>query len=333
MKKQSLSSLLKVLIFLSLGIALVVWKYRGLSTDNKEAMFDSFQNIRWFWMIPIVIIGFLSHFFRALRWKQILEPIDIRPSTTNITLAVLIGYLGNTIIPRFGEIAKCTILAKYENVSVDKLVGTIIAERAFDVVTLLLVFAITLGVEFNTILPFANDLKSNFSVFIANISIWKTMLILSAAIAFIVLLIKWILPKIKSSKIGGFIVNIGVGLKSIFQVKKPIIFIINSLMIWVCYTSMAYIGFLAIPGLEGMGVMAALAVIAFGSIAMIITPGGIGAYPVIVSQLLILYGVQEGLGMAYGWVSWGAQTIVVILLGLISLILLPIVNKKSIEHE
>lgn len=326
MKKQSLSSLLKVLLFLSLGIILVVWKYRGLSSDNKEAMFDSFKHIRWIWMIPIVIIGFFSHFFRALRWKQILEPIDIRPSTTNITLAVLIGYLGNTIIPRFGEIAKCTILAKYENVSVDKLVGTIIAERAFDVVTLLLVFAITLGVEFNTILPFANNLKNDLSTF----SIWKIILILAAIIAFFILLIKWILPKIKSSKIGGFIINIGMGLKSIFQIKKPITFIINSLMIWVCYTSMAYIGFLAIPGLEGMGIMAALAVIAFGSIAMIITPGGIGAYPVIVSQLLILYGVQEGLGMAYGWVSWGAQTIVVILLGLSALVLLPIVNKKRL---
>lgn len=329
MKKQSLSSLFKVLIFLSLGIALVVWKYRDLSPDNKEAMFDSFKNIQWLWFIPIMIVGFVSHFFRALRWKQILEPIDIRPSTTNITLAVLIGYLGNSLIPRFGEIAKCTVLAKYENVSVDKLVGTIIAERAFDVVSLLLVFAITLGVEFNTILPFANDLKASFITYIATISIWKVLLIILGLIAFFVLLIKWILPKIKSSKVGSFITGIGVGLKSIFKVKKPILFIFNSLMIWVGYTAMAYIGFLAVPGLQHMTGMAALAVIAFGSIAMIITPGGIGAYPVIISQLLLLYGIQEGLGMAYGWVSWGAQTIVVILLGLSALVLLPIVNKKK----
>lgn len=297
--------------------------------EAKNAMSDSFKNIQWFWLIPIFIIGFLSHFFRAIRWKQILEPMEIKPSTANITLSVLIGYLGNTIIPRFGEVLKCTVLAKYEKVSVDKLVGTIIAERAFDLVTLLMVFGITFWIEFSTILPFADGLKVSFLNFVEGLSLLKTILIITSLIVLFIVFIKIILPKIRSSKIGEFIIGIKDGLQSIFHIKRPVLFIFNSIMIWVCYTLMAYLGFYAIPGLSHLSFMAALAVIAFGSIAMIITPGGVGAYPVIVSQLLVLYGISEGLGMAYGWVSWGAQTIIVILLGLASLALLPMINKQK----
>lgn len=332
-KAVNLKSIIQVLIFLSLGIALVVWKYKGLEAAEKAAMYESFKNIRWIWMIPIVIVGFFSHFFRALRWKQLLGTMDMHPSTTNITLSVLIGYLGNTVIPRFGEVAKCTILAKYEKLSVDKLVGSILAERAFDLVCLILIFVITLWSEFHTILPFANDLKVKFAGFIAELSlIWSLGSIL-LIIGFFVFLSKWLLPRIKNSKIGTFITGIGDGLKSIFHVKSVFLFIVNSLMIWVCYTTMAYIGFLAIPGLEDLSLMAALSVLAFGSIAMIITPGGIGAYPAIIASLLALYGVNQGLGLAYGWVSWSAQTIVVIIFGFASLILLPLVNKRSINDE
>jgi len=332
-KAINLKSIIQVLIFLSLGIALVVWKYKGLEASEKEAMYESFKNIRWIWMLPIVIVGFFSHFFRALRWKQLLGTMDMHPSTTNITLSVLIGYLGNTVIPRFGEVAKCTILAKYEKLSVDKLVGSILAERAFDLVCLLLVFVITLWSEFHTILPFANDLKRSIIDFIAGLSFFWTISIVLLIIGFFVFLSKWLLPKIKNSKLGVFITGIGEGLKSIFYVKSVWLFILNSLMIWVCYTTMAYIGFLAIPGLEDLSLMAALSVIAFGSIAMIITPGGIGAYPAIIASLLVLYGINQGLGLAYGWVSWSAQTIVVIIFGFASLILLPLVNKTNKKDE
>lgn len=326
-KQRSFKSIINLIIFLGAGIGLVIWKYNDLSVEDKSEMFKSFQNIQWIWLMPIIIVGFLSHFFRAMRWRQLLEPLEVRPSRTNITLAVLIGYLGNTIIPRFGEVLKCSILAKYEKVSVDKLVGTIIAERAFDVVCLLLVFALTLSVELTTIMPFAHE---NIISKLEKVNWVKLILLLGIIVALFIVLWKWLMPKVSNSKLGAFIIGIGDGLKSIFKIKKVGWFIFNSVMIWVCYTGMAYIGFLAIPGLSHLSIMTALAVIAFGSIAMILTPGGIGVYPVIITQLLTLYGISEGLGMAYGWVSWGAQTIVVIILGLLSLILLPLVNRKKI---
>lgn len=325
-KKKSFRSIINLIVFLGAGIGLVIWKYNDLSEYDKSEMFKSFQNIQWLWFIPIVIVGFFSHFFRAMRWRQLLEPLDVHPSRTNITLAVLIGYLGNTIIPRFGEVLKCSILARYENVAVDKLVGTIIAERAFDVVCLLLIFALTLSIEFTTILPFAHE---NIISRLSTINWWKILIFLIVSVVVFIIIMKWLLPKLRNSKVGQFIKGIGDGLKSIFKIKKVGWFIVNSLMIWVCYTTMSYIGFLAIPGLGHLDFMAALSVIAFGSIAMILTPGGIGVYPVIITQLLTLYGISEGLGMAYGWVSWGAQTIVVVILGLLSLILLPIVNRKK----
>src|SRR5690554_610665 len=136
MSKKNIKTLVQLIIFLSLGIGLVIWRYNAISAEDKMAMFEAFKSVKWLWLIPIFIVGFLSHYFRALRWKQLLKPLNIFPKTANTLFAVLIGYLGNTVIPRFGEVAKCTVLAKYEKVPVDKLIGTIIAERAFDLISL-----------------------------------------------------------------------------------------------------------------------------------------------------------------------------------------------------
>ncbi|RYZ46228.1 MAG: flippase-like domain-containing protein, partial [Sphingobacteriales bacterium] len=157
MSKKNLSTALQLIIFLSLGVGLIIWQYNGLSDGEKSKMFEAMQHVRWIYAFPIFLIGFLSHFFRALRWKLLLRPLQIFPTTANTTFSVLIGYLANTLIPRSGEVAKCTVLAKYEKVPADKLIGTIIAERAFDTVSLLAIVFITLGLQYDIIYPVAEE--------------------------------------------------------------------------------------------------------------------------------------------------------------------------------
>src|SRR5690606_18681838 len=143
--KKILLTILQYIVFFGLGALLIWWQYSKLTPEDLSEIFSAFKEVehRLWLLIPVFIVGFLSHFFRALRWKLLLEPVDLKPSTMNITFAVLIGYLVNLLIPRMGEVARCSVLAKYEREPVDKIVGTIVAERAFDMVCLILITLLT----------------------------------------------------------------------------------------------------------------------------------------------------------------------------------------------
>lgn len=332
MSKKTLSTILQLIIFLGLGIGLIMWRYNAMNETEKNAMFEAFKHVRWIYGLPIFVIGFCSHFFRALRWKLLLQPLKIYPSTANTTFSVLIGYLANTLVPRLGEVAKCTVLAKYEDVPADKLVGTIIAERAFDTICLLIIVLITLGVQYDIIYPLAHDLYIKIFTDTSGNFIWLRILIaLGIAVAGILALVL-LYRKIKNSKVGHIIKGLGEGLKAILLLKKKGMFLLYTILIWTGYTGAVVVGFYALPETEHIVPLAGLAVISFGSIGMIATPGGIGAYPVIVAQVLILYGLSEGIGLAYGWVSWAAQTAIILILGLAALILLPLYNRKKNEE-
>jgi uncharacterized protein (TIRG00374 family) len=332
MSRKTLSTILQLIIFLGLGVGLIVWRYNAMNEAEKNAMFEAFKHVRWIYGLPIFIIGFFSHFFRALRWKLLLQPLDIYPSTANTTFSVLIGYLANTLVPRLGEVAKCTVLAKYEDVPADKLVGTIIAERAFDTVCLLIIVLITLGVQYDIIYPLAHDLYIKIFTDASGNFIWLRILIALGIIAAGILALIFLYRKIKNSKVGHIIKGLGEGLKAILLVKKKGLFLLHTVLIWAAYTGAVVVGFYALPETEHIVPLAGLAVISFGSIGMIATPGGIGAYPVIVAQVLLLYGISEGVGLAYGWVSWAAQTAIILILGLAALVLLPLYNRKQNEE-
>jgi uncharacterized membrane protein YbhN (UPF0104 family) len=139
----------------------------------------------------------------------------------------------------------------------------------------------------------------------------------------------FIYRKIRHTKVGNFIKRMLDGLKTILHMKKKGLFLLYTLLIWLLYTTVAILGFYMLPGMERLGWLTGLSIVAFGSIAVIVTPGGLGAFPIVTSAVLFLYGIDKALGAAYGWVNWSMQTFIVILLGLFSLILLPIYNRKN----
>jgi glycosyltransferase 2 family protein len=326
MKKKNAFLLLQYAIFFGLGFALIYWQYAKLSqqdiADLKLAL-EQVSKRAWI-LIPIVIIGFLSHFFRALRWRLMLEPLNLRPSLINITGAVFIGYLTNLLLPRMGEVAKCTLLAKYEDEPADKIIGTIVAERAFDLICLLLISLLTFAVQAEIINDYLHYLAGNLE--------GKNFpLMIGAAIAgmlgFLALLLL-IYKKNKTGKIGLFIKGLAEGVSSILAMKKRGQFIAYTFLIWGAYLSLIYIGFWALPATEHLGIGPALSVLVFGSLGMIVTPGGLGAYPQAIQLVLnMLYGVKSAFGLAFGWISWLAQTLIIALFGIIAFIVLPLYNK------
>jgi uncharacterized membrane protein YbhN (UPF0104 family) len=322
---------LKIGFFFLLGIALIWWSLHQIPAEEWTKFTLALKQSKLWIVFPVFIILALSHFLRALRWRLIIEPLGYRPSIANTYLAVLIGYLANLAIPRLGEVLKCTLLAKYEHVPAEKIVGTIVAERAFDVISLGIVFLLALGLQFNVIEAGWNQLKSqtSASVMDSNEGDWKMYLLVGIGIILIALffIFRKRIPTIVGS-IKKIISGIWEGVMSATKLKQHNLFFLYSFGIWFLYLLATYVGLYATAGTES-SFATAISCLAYASIGMILTPGGIGAYAYFMAKVLELNGVDYTLGLANGTLQWFSQFLIVIVLGGISLILLPIINKQA----
>ena len=327
MKKKTLITIAQYVVFLGLGIWLIIHMSNQMSAQDKLDMYNSIKQVRLWMLIPIFIAGFLSHWFRALRWKLLLKPLKIYPTTTNTTLAVLIGYIVNLMVPRMGEVAKCTILAKYEKVPPDKMIGTIVAERTFDVFILGIITLIAFISQVDVIGEYAGSIFGAIAA--------KGAFLVAAVFCLILMIVFLVViyRRYKESKVGRFIKGLADGVRSIAVMKHRGKFFLYTFLIWLMYWSQVYIGFLSLPATEHLSGIIAVVVLVFGSVGMIATPGGIGAYPILLAQILVFYNIKITDGSAYGWVSWSVQTGIVIILGIISLIILPIYNRRKHDAQ
>jgi len=334
--KNKISTIIRFLFFLGIGIFFIWLFMRNLTPDQKKEIMLSFRQANYAWIVFAIMIGILSHYFRALRWKMLMEPMGYVPKTSNVFFAVMIGYLANLALPRLGEVSRCGILTRYEKIPFTKSFGTVITERAVDMMMFFILFLTTIYIQSDRLSSYIQTrvydplaakfhYTIDFSAFFIVICIG---ILLVLAIAFILL---WrifrrsaFIQKLKS-QILGFLE----GIKSLYSIKRPFLFIFYSVGIWVLYLFMAYFVFYSLPDTAKLGIDAGLGVLIFGSIGIMVVQGGIGIYPAIVAETLILYSISKTTGYAMGWLIWSSQTLTVVLLGVLSLILLPLLNKQA----
>lgn len=331
MSKKTLLLLVQYAIFFGLGFTLIYFQYKELTPADMRDLSASLAQVqeRWWIFIPIAIVGFLSHFFRGLRWRLMLESLDIHPTVTNITGAVFIGYITNLLIPRMGEVAKCTVMARYEDEPADKLIGTIVAERAFDMVCLLLICLLTFLVQMDVVGTYLTHLSDQMAG--KNLPLMAGLGFLGLA-CFVGALV-FVYRRNKNGKLGRFIKGLGEGVGSILTLKRRTAFLLYTLLIWGAYLFLIVLGFWALPATASLGIGAALSVLVFGSIGMIVTPGGLGAYPQALQLVLsMLYAVPASFALAFGWISWLAQTLIILVFGALAFFILPIYNRTRNEQ-
>ena len=334
---KKIISLLQYAFFLGLGIFLVWWSLGKIEAQDWEQIKQAFKRANYWLTLPVVLVLLAAHFSRAVRWKILMEPLGYKPSLTNTFLAVLIGYIANLAVPRLGEVLKCTILARYEKVPADKLIGTIVAERAFDIFCLVLVFAITILTQIDVIGEFSMQLLNQIVTSRkGGLSTVRLLLVLGGVIA--LLLVSWyILKNFKHigfiGKVRRIIKGIWQGLTSVRFVKKKGWFFFHTFFIWFMYLLSVRIGMYAMEETAVYGTKTSLSVLSLGSIGMIVTQGGIGAYPLLVQETMSLYGLNENLGKAFGWLLWLVQFFQILICGFIAMILLPYLNKLKKKHE
>jgi len=239
-------------------------------------------------------------------------------------MAVLVGYLVNLIVPRAGEIARATAISKYENIPIEKAIGTIVSERIADVIMLLGIIATAffLQTELLTRYLFKNDENSSsYSYYIMGglivLGVIFYMIIQKSSNPFIV-------------KIREFINGLIQGVMSIFKMKKKWAFIFHTFFIWLMYVLMFYVVTFALPETSNLPFGAIIVGFVVGGLSMALTNGGLGTYPVFVASAITLYNVPENPALAFGWIMWTAQTLMVLFFGGLSFIILPLYNKDKV---
>lgn len=249
----------------------------------------------------------------------------------------MIGYLTNMAVPRLGEILKCTVLARYEKVPPDKLIGTIILERIIDTLTLLLVFAITFAIQPNLYTDLINAFfHSPHQPAKKRISGFLIAAILVGLILIAIFL--WMLIKRKTwndviALFKQVARSVWQGVSAVQHLKKRGLFLVYTLALWLCYFYGTYLGFYAFRETQQYGVKETFALLCAGSIGVIVTPGGIGAYALLIKKTMELYGLEEGIALAFGWILWLVQTFVILLGGIFSFVAIPYLNKRTRTSE
>ena len=335
--KKKLFTIFQYLLFLGLGIFLAWWSLKDINAEKKSQIKTALNHARYWLIIPVFAILITSHLVRAVRWKLLINSLGYHPKTQNTFFAVMVGYLTNQAVPRLGEILKCTLLARYEKVPADKLIGTIILERIIDAITLLTIFAITLAIQPGLY----TDLINAFFHSPRDPSRKKIpgYIIGAIVIAIIILFILlWMIIKKRSfSDVIALFKRIGrsvwQGISAVQHLQKRGLFLLYTVALWSLYLLAGYIGFFALQETQQYGVKQAFAVLSAGSIGMIATPGGIGAYALLLKKTMELYGLQEGVALAFGWILWLVQTFVVLIGGIFSFAAIPYFNKRKIISE
>ena len=293
---------------------------------------ESLKHANYWLIIPVIIMALLSHYSRAMRWKILMVPMGYNPKTSTAFYTIMTGYLVNTFLPRAGEILKCSLLSKYARIPMNKLIGTVLVERAFDLFCYLLLIVFTIIIQIRFV---SNYIKSKMSGFVSTqhgMPGWMKLVAFIAVIIIIVGIIKLIFKRFPNHNyivsLKGFHVGLSEGLRTIRRLKNRRLFIAHTLFIWAMYLLEIYTGFFALDATSHLNLVNACTVLSLATLGMIVSPGGIGAFPLAVQEVLLLYNIDN---VSFGWLIWGISTAIIIIGGIICFLLL--VYQKKRLHE
>tara|TARA_Y100000758_G_scaffold293479_1_gene249645 strand:- start:259 stop:1203 length:945 start_codon:yes stop_codon:yes gene_type:complete len=306
---------IKTFLPLSFGIFLVYYSFQNTSAEDKINILNSITNANYTFVFLSICIGILSHLSRAIRWKYLILPLGYKINILNSIMSIFAGFLSNFGIPRSGEILRASLIYYYQKIPFEKSFGTIVTERIIDF--LILLSCIFLGINISSKIKLPDSfLSSNFILY----------LILFVAITCLI----FILISTKNLRIKVFIFFDGLkqGVLSISKIENKKYFFFHTIFIWTSYFFMLYIVKFSMPETFSLGFEPIFIAFIAGAIAMIITNGGIGSYPLAIASIISQYEVSYEAALAFGWIVWTSQTIMIVILGSLSFVFLPILNKK-----
>lgn len=328
--KTFLINLITVGLPLALGVYVIWYQYNLLSLQQIENIKQSFREADYFWVWVSVIIGLLSHVSRAYRWKYMLAPLNYQPRLLNSFFAVMISYIANLAFNRVGEATRCAVMTKYEGAPFGKLFGTVIAERVADLVILALIILVVVLIQLDVIGGLVSQLLNQY----LQDRPLSGLLIKGGIALMLVGVGSWLLWRLVGhsdhpvfARARASMAGLMDGILAIIRMEDNWKFILHTVFIWAMYVLMFWTPFLSMPGTANASFGAVLSSFVVASMSIAVVQGGIGVYPVAVGQALILYGIPQEEGLALGWLVWTAQTLMLVMFGGVSLLLMPLYNR------
>ena len=319
--KKKISKALSIALPILLGVFLTIYTYNSFTPAQLEEMKSYFVNADYTYIFIALIFGFISHAARAYRWKFMLEHMGYNSPFKNNFMAVWIAYFMNMTIPRSGEVSRALVLKKYEDIPFDKAFGSIIAERVVDFMILLAFIATAVLLQFDVLKTFLLSTIPVEKLLVYGVV--AMVIFISSILIFMYSKSKWILMvKVKIS-------GLTEGLLSVWKMEKKWPFIFHTAVIWVCYVLTFYSAIFALEETSEISFGIVVTAFVIGSLAISFSNGGFGVFPVVIAGILALYGIPKEAGTAFGWIIWTSQTIQIIILGGLSFLLLPILNRKK----
>lgn len=325
--KSKLRNIIQTLFFTVLGFAFIWWFWTKLETGEKTQIWDSLKQTNYLWFTLAIAISLFSHYVRALRWRLMSETFSCKVSRTNSFLAVMSGYLTNLAVPRLGEVVRCTMLKQSDGIPIEKSLGTIVTERIIDMILFAILLLTTIVIQ--------KDLLFNYIEKNLNLNVDNLIQLFIIGIVVLVIVVALFLAfkrKIQHNKtynktkdlIKGFLE----GIKSIFKLKNPWLFIFYSILIWALWILGTFVCFQCLNETDILTPIQALVTTVLGAFGPMITPGGIGLQPAIFAEVLETYTISRPIGYVCGWLNWLSSQVGTIVVGLIAFIYFSTKKKK-----
>lgn len=333
--KKTLIQTAKFLGFLSIAIILLYFAFKGV---KLQSLINELKGANYWWIALSFVFSLASFFSRARRWMLIIEPLNYKPSFWSTFYSEMIGYFANLAFPRIGEVTRCVTLGKKEKIPVDALIGTVIVERAFDVLMLLSLMVGLLiarwekfGFFFKdkVFVPLGEKITETFGAG------WLFWLLIGGIVFLIFVLIYIFRKKLQHiklyTKVRDLIKGIISGLLTVYKMQRKWEFIFHTLFIWASYIFMTWVVVFALPATSNLKFIDGLFLLVIGGLGMSApTQGGFGAHHWITSRgLYFVYGISLEEGLAYATLCHESQTLLIIILGSLSALLLFLSKKKT----
>lgn len=323
--------ILKILMPLILGGAILYWMYRG--EDWDQILHVMTDEMNWTWMLLSFPFGILAQMFRGWRWKQTLEPVGEKPRTSVSIHSIFLSYAASLVIPRVGEFTRCGVLKRYDGISFPKALGTVVTERAIDSLLVMGITAVVLLLEMSTFGIFFRQTGTNLEGILHRFS-WAGYFVAAISAVAILILLHFLLRKLSIyNKVKTTIKGIWQGVISLKDVRNIPLFVFFTLGIWLSYFLHYYLTFFCFDFTANLGLGCALVTFIVGSIAVIVpTPNGAGPWHFAIKTMLILYGVADEHALYFVLIVHTIQTMLVALLGIYAWVALNFTSKR-ISYE
>jgi len=335
--KKHILSVIQYLFFLLIGLVLLWLVFRKIDVKDVAA---EIRTARYEWLLLSIILGVFSHIARAMRWNILIRSMGYKTDTPTTFYAVMVGYMANTAFPRLGEVTRCGVLAKKKGIPFNALFGTVISERVFDMIVLLLIMIAVILFQLSMLSEFVNKYIISYLTGMAN----RDNLILAIILLIVVIVLPLALFRIFFNRIRklhiynkviDFLRGLLDGVKTIMRIKHKWSFLGLTVMIWTLYTLMTYTAFFALEATSGLNFFDAITVMSLGSLGMVApVPGGIGAYQFIVKAILTeIFLIPSEPAVSYSIILWAAQSVMILVLGTLSYYILAFKKtKKSYDY-